>query len=249
MPTLTQDFLDACEVHSPSALRAVLDAGFDVHSQVNGLTPVNVLLEMYSRSDAFPTCLTILLDAGATLDDPKLLPVLLNDRDQLATALARDPALVAHRTTVRCTFTPLEGATLLHVAAEYGHLAAAEVLIDHGADVNARAAFDANGLNGQTPIFHTVNSNRNRSAPVMRLLLDRGARTDILLRGIRWGHTFPWATTCFDVTPISYAQLGNLRQFQRSEVDINANVCAMLAAAGRPVPADLNVPNQYLLDG
>jgi len=40
-----------------------------------------------------------------------------------------------------------------------------------------------------------------------------------------------------------------LRQFQRSEVDINANVCAMLAAARRPVPSDLNVPNQYLLDG
>lgn len=248
MTALTQEFLDACEVHSPEGIKRLLDAGFDVHAPVNGLTPMNVLLEMYTRSDDFPGCLGVLLDAGATLDDPKLLPVLLNDREQLAAALEQDPSLVSHRTSLRCAFTPLEGATLLHVAAEYGHRAAAEVLLDHGADVNARAAVDAHGLNGHTPIFHTVNSNRNRSAPVMELLLARGARTDILLRGIRWGYSFPWATTCFDVTPISYAQLGALRQFQRSEVDVTANVRAMLAAAGRPVPADLNVPNQYLLD-
>lgn len=249
MSTLTQQFLDACEVHSPSTLQGVLDAGLDVHAPINGLTPMNILLEMYARSDAFPACVSILLAAGATLDDPKLLPTLLNDAEQLREALARDPSLITHRASLRCAFTPLEGATLLHVAAEYGHRAAAEVLLDHGADVNACAAVDADGLNGHTPIFHTVNSHANRSAPVMELLLARGARTDILVRGIRWGNTFPWATTCFDVTPISYAQLGNLRQFQRSEVDINANVCAMLSAAGRSVPSDLNVPNQYLLGG
>lgn len=249
MATLIQQFLDACELHSSAGIQRVIDAGFDVHAPVNALTPMNVLLEMYARSDDFPACVTTLLDAGATLDDPALLPVLLDDPEQLTAALERDPSLIAHRTSLRCAFTPLEGATLLHVAAEYGHRAVAQILIDHGADVNARAAIDADGLNGHTPIFHTVNSNRNRSAPLMELLLARGARTDILLRGIRWGYTFPWATTCFDVTPISYAQLGALRQFQRSEIDVTANVRTMLAAAGRAVPADLNVPNQYLQGG
>ena len=246
MDAVTQEFLVACEVHSPARLRAALAAGLDVHAPIAGLSPVNTLVEMYTRSDAFPECLTVLLDAGGTLDDPVLAPVLLNDTDALTAALVRDSQLVHHRTSLRCTFTPLLGTTLLHVAAEYGHHAVAEVLLSHGADVHARAAVDAEGLNGHTPLFHTVNSNANRSASVMQLLLAHGARTDVLLPGITWGQGFPWATTCFDVTPISYAQLGNLRQFQRAEVEIAANVRALLAAAGRPVPADLNVPNRYL---
>lgn len=249
MDALAQEFLVACEVHSVPRLRAVLGAGFDLRVPVEGVNPVTTLIEMYFRSDAFPACLQLLLDAGGTLDDPVLAPVLLNDPVALRAALAADPALVHHRTSLRCTFTPLEGATLLHVAAEYGHLAAAEVLLAHGADVDARAAVDADGLNGHTPLFHTVNSNANRSAPFMHLLLAHGARTDVLLRGVTWGHGFPWATTCFDVTPISYAQLGALPQFQRDEVALAANVRALLAAAGRPVPADLNVPNRYLRGG
>lgn len=249
MDALTQEFLIACEMHSPSRLRAVLDAGLDVHAPIDGTSPVMQLVEMYFRSDHFPHCLALLLGAGAELEDPRLAPVLLNDAAMLADAIARDPQLVSHRTSLRCAFTPLIGATLLHVAAEYGHRAAAEVLIAHGADVNARAAVDADGLNGHTPLFHTVNANANRSAPVMELLLAHGARTDLLLPGITWGHGFPWATTCFDVTPIAYAQLGALPQFQRAETDVAANAIAMLGAAGRRIPSDLNVPNRYLRGG
>ena len=246
---LAQEFLVACEVHSVARLRAVLDAGFDVHAPVDGVRPVTALVEMYSRSDAFPACLAVLLEAGGTLEDPQLAPVLLNDPDGLRAALAADRGLVHYRTSLRCAFTPLEGVTLLHVAAEYGHRAVAEVLVGHGADVEARAAVDRDGLNGHPPLFHTVNSNRNRAAPVMALLLAHGARTDVMLRGVTWGRGFPWATTCFDVTPIGYAQLGALPQFQRDEADLAANVRAMLTAAGRPVPTELNVPNQYLRGG
>ncbi len=245
----TQEFLVACETHSPGRLRAVLEAGFDVRAPINGLSPVGVLLEMYYRSDDFPACLALLLAAGGELDDPRLGPVLLNDPVRLRAALALEPGFVHHRTSLRCAFTPLVGVTLLHVAAEYGHQAAAEVLLAHGADVDARAAVDPDGLNGHTPLFHTVNSNGNRSAGVMALLLAHGARTDLFLPGITWGAGFPWATTCFDVTPISFAQLGSLPQFQREEAEIAANVCAMLRAAGRPVPRELNVPNRYLRGG
>jgi ankyrin repeat protein len=249
MDTRTQEFLVACEVHSPDRLRAVLDAGFDVQAPIDGVRPVSILLEMYFRSDQFPACLALLLAAGAVLEDPRLVPVLLNDPTLLRAALVDDPTLVHHRTSLRCAFTPLRGATLLHVAAEYGHLAAARVLLEHGAEVDARAAVDGDGLNGHTPLFHTVNANANRSAPVMELLLAHGARTDVLVPGITWGAGFPWATTCFDVTPLSYAQCGNLPQFQRAETEIAANVRALLAAAGRPIPLDLNVPNQYLRAG
>ena len=180
------------------------------------------------------------------LDDPKIEPVLLNDPAALEAAVKADGTLLDHRTSLACTFTPLVGASLLHVAAEYGHLAVARKLIELGADVNVTAAIDDFGLNGHTALFHTVNSNANRSAPVMQLLLDAGARTDIQLWGITWGKGFAWETTCFDVTPISHAQLGLLPQMQRTERDCYENVKALLKAAGRAVPPLGNVPNRYL---
>jgi ankyrin repeat protein len=45
---------------------------------------------------------------------------------------------------------------MLHVAAEYGNVEAANLLLDRGADVNARATIDDTGVGGQTPIFHAV---------------------------------------------------------------------------------------------
>jgi hypothetical protein len=80
----------------------------------------------------------------------------------------------------------------------------------------------------------------------MRLLLSSGARTDVCLRGISWGKGYPWQTTFFDVTPISFAQMGLLPQVHRSERDIYSNIRALLEAAGRPVPSLENVPNRYL---
>lgn len=246
MTTPFDDLLVAFETHSVERLRSGLDAGFDVRSPVQGKTPVNYLIEMYFRSDRFPACLQLLLERGAVLDDPKLEPILLNDPAALEAAVRKDPALLAHRTSLVCAFTPLVGASLLHVAAEYGHMAVAEKLLELGAEVDARAATDEFGLNGHTPLFHTVNSNANRSAPVMRLLLAAGARPDLQLPGITWGKGFDWETTCFDVTPVSYAQLGLLPQMHRREQDCYDNVRVLLEACGRAVPPLENVPNRYL---
>lgn len=240
------ELLIAFELHSPERISAVLAGGIDVLAPIAGKAPMTHLLEMYARSDRFPDCVRTLLAHGAALDDPALEPVLLDDAVALAAALRRDPRLIAHRTSMASTFTPLEGATLLHVAAEYGHLSAARVLLEHGAEVDARAMVDRWGLDGHTPLFHTVNSNDNRSAPVMQLLLDAGARADLLLPGITWGRGFEWETTFFDVTPISYAQLGTLPQMHRAEEDIQHNLRALLTAAGRPVPPMPNVPNAYV---
>jgi hypothetical protein len=80
----------------------------------------------------------------------------------------------------------------------------------------------------------------------MRLLIEAGARADVFLPGITWGKGFEWETECFDVTPVSYAQLGLLRQFQRSEEDIYGNIRTLLKALGREVPPLKNIPNRYL---
>lgn len=249
MASVEFDLLGAFEGHAAEDIRAILDAGFDVRAPIKGKSVVNSLIEMYSRSDDFPECLRLLLDRGAVVDDPRILPVLLNDADGLAAALQADPSLINHRTSMVSTFTPLIGASLLHVAAEYGNLEATRVLVERGADLEARASVDEHGLNGHTPIFHTVNSNDNRSAPLLQLLLDAGANPEVRLHGITWGKGFEWETTCFDVTPISYAQLGLLPQVHRRERDTYANIVRLLEAAGRTIPPLPNVPNRYLAPG
>ena len=80
----------------------------------------------------------------------------------------------------------------------------------------------------------------------MMLLIDAGARCDVRVPGITWGKGFEWETTCFDVTPVAYAQLGLLPQMHRRESDIYANVGRLLEACSRTVPPLENVPNKYL---
>src|SRR5918996_1197944 len=69
----------------------------------------------------------------------------------------------------------LQGGTLLHVAAEYGNPAAILLLLDRGADVNARAIVDEAGLGGHTAIFHAVTQFDDEGLPVTQLLIERGA--------------------------------------------------------------------------
>jgi ankyrin repeat protein len=240
------ELLSAFDGHDVEGVRAALDAGADPFSPIRGKLPVNWLLEEYSRSDQLGDCLRLLLERGAVLEDPVLAPVLLDDAHAIKSAVTTTPSLLEHRTTLVSAFTSLVGVTLLHVAAEYGNLSAARALIEAGADVNATAAIDEHCLNGHTPIFHTVNSIHNRSEPILRLLLDSGANPDVRLPGIMWGKGYPWETTFFDVTPISYAQMGLLPQVHRSERDIYANIRLLLEAAGRKVPRLDNVPNRYL---
>lgn len=247
-PKLNRKLLEAFDGHAVDDVRTALEAGADARTPIDGKTPLIWLLEQYVRSDRLKVCIQLLLDHGATCDDPFLLPVVMDDDRAIHRLAVGHPGIASHRVQLVSTFTPLQNASLLHVAAEYGCLKSAEALLEVGLDVNVPAELDAFGLNGHTPLFHTVHSNANRSEPVMRLLLAAGADAQYRVFGLTWGQGFPWETVFMDITPISYAQLGLLPQVHRDERDIYSNVRALVHSTGAVCPPWLNIPNRYLAE-
>lgn len=243
---LGEAFVGWTETHDVGEIRGLLSAGLDPNEPIRGRTPIEWMIEMYLRSPRFPECMRALVGAGGEIRDPALRAVLLDDGPTVKSVLRADRSAMRRRFSLVTTYAPLTEASLLHVAAEFGTANSARALLEEGADVEARAALDGHGLGGQTPIFHTVCSNSDHCAKTMHVLLEAGARTDVRLDGLRWGVGFPWETTLYDLTPISFAQCGLLPQFHRDPEAIYSNIEAMLTAAGRPVPPRANVPNAYL---
>ena len=165
--------LEAFEEHSPQGIREALAAGASQANPIKGRRPIDCLIEAYLRSPHFPECLQVMLDAGASLGDPLLQALLLDDDTPLQ---AGD---LQRKLNPLCAFTSCRGVSALHICAEFNSIKCARALLDAGADVNARADLDASRLGGQTPIFHAVNSIFNYCRPVMELLVERGAEQDI----------------------------------------------------------------------
>jgi ankyrin repeat protein len=228
----------AFERHSPEEIRAALASGESPVEPWKGKLPIDWLIEYYPRTSRFADCLRAMLDAGARIEDPLLQAVLLDEPDALPASL--------HRISMECAYTSLYDVSALHVCAEYNSARCAKVLLDR-IDVNDRGGIDADGLGGHTPLFHTVNSNRNYCRPMMELLVEAGADVDIHLRGLIWARGFDWETVVYDVTPISYAQCGLIRQFQRTEEDTYGNIDFLYRKRYGVAAPTRNAPNRYLL--
>src|SRR5690606_34947321 len=127
------------------------------------------------------------VDFGLKGEDPALVAVLLDDAPALEKLLAADGALIHKTYSMRCAYTPMHEVSLLHLCAEFNHVACADLLFRYGADINAAAGFDEFGFGGQTPVFHTVNQNSNQSADMLTFLLDRAARLQVTVPGLIWG--------------------------------------------------------------
>ena len=182
-----------CESMDAAALKWLLDHGAnpnlrDPRQSAAGRpypgTALDYLVGSYARSlERLSACIGVLLDAGGETrySGPAFLAVLRGRLDDLAELIDAEPGLVNRRfPDLDCGQTGgrlllLEGGTLLHVAAEYGNVAAAALLLDRGADVNARAAFDEAGIGGQTAIFHAVTQFDDGGLPATQLLVERGA--------------------------------------------------------------------------
>jgi ankyrin repeat protein len=202
----------ACEAVNPVSLKWLLDHGADPNCPKpdRQTTALDYLIGTYPRSPELGDCIDLLLHAGGVTryDVPGVLDMLRGRLDRLAEHLNADPALIHRRSPeLDCGSTGarrllLQGATLLHVAAEFGCLEAAKLLLDHGAQVDSRAALDETGVGGQTAIFHAVSQFDDRGLPVTQLLLDRGA--DLSIRVKLPGH-YDRPDEVVECTPLGYA--------------------------------------------
>ena len=234
------------ELHSVDGINECFDNGIDPNEIVNDKPLIYTLINMYSRGPAFKECVKAFVDNGLRFDDNVLLAVLLDDADQLDKLLKEDSAAIQKKYSFDCTFTPLYEASLLHICAEYIHPATAKTLISHGIDINTKAGTDNHGFGGQTPIFHTVNQHANKSIDVLKLLLSHNADLALTVKGLIWGKDYEWETFIPSVNPISYAMMGLLRQFQRTEKDIYEIVALLLKAKDGIDYFPPNIPNKYL---
>jgi len=202
-----------CEAVDPAALKWLLDRG--AHANCGNArgrrTALDYVIGTYERSpERLSACIDALLDAGGTTryNVPGVLEVLRRQLDRLAGQLDAASTL-AHRRfpELDCGSTGarrllLQGATLLHVAAEFGNGEAARLLIDRGADVNARATVDDAGVGGQTAIFHAVTQFGDRGLPMAQLLVECGA--DLRVRVKLPGH-YERPDEVVECTPLGYA--------------------------------------------
>jgi ankyrin repeat protein len=187
-----------CETLNPDGLAFLLDFGAELtDAHGNRLAPVALLLQTYCRGPKSKhRCLELIAERGVTLPDTPVMALHRGRIDLLEAHLRRDPQLVTRTFSHEEIYppelgchadhslalhgTPLAGTTLLHICVDFDEIEIARWLIDHGADVNAKAEIDADGFGGHTPLFGCVVSQAymcrlQQDAAFARLLLDHGA--------------------------------------------------------------------------
>ena len=187
-----------CETQNSDGLAFLLELGATIGDEHGDrLAPAAMLLETYGRNPSGKHhCLELLAERGIALPDTAPMAVHRGRIDLLEACLRRDRELFARTFSHQQIYppqlgchadeslalhgTPLAGATLLHLCVDNDEIEIARWMVEHGADVNARAAVDAEGFGGHTPLFGCVVSQParvglRRDDAFARLLLDRGA--------------------------------------------------------------------------
>lgn len=222
--------MGCCETLNAGGLRflADLQAPF-TDAAGNRLAPLALVLQTYARNPAGKhAVLAIFETQGYRFPDTPLLAFHTGRIAGLRAHLQRNPGLLARRFTHREIYppelgcpdnplsgmcgTPIVGTTLLHLAIDFDEQEVFDLLLELGADVNARAEIDADGFGGHTPLFNAlvncaVTNGRQRDAAMMKALLARGAspalRTSVR-KFLDWREQPGWHEAR-DVTPAEWA--------------------------------------------
>ncbi|MBI1839723.1 MAG: ankyrin repeat domain-containing protein [Verrucomicrobia bacterium] len=205
--------MGACECLNPAGLGFLADLGAPfTDDKGNRLAPLAMVLETYGRNPTGKRAvLEILARQGYILPDKPLMAFHRGDLERLKDFLRRDPGLTERRfgsieiypPELGCAkdgrsgmhWTPIDGTTLLHLAIDFDEEEVFELLLAHGADVNARANVDADGFGGHTPLFNAVVSHGSRQGSMARRLVERGASKTVrasLRKFLDWCETPRW---------------------------------------------------------
>lgn len=202
------------ECLQPAGLQYLIDAGADVTfgriaTKYGAVCPLDHALGTYvrGRNDRKHRVIDILLRHGAHIPaevTPPILAIHRGDAGLLAELLDRDPGLITRRfPDMPYGNIRLRGATLVHCAVEFGEIACLEELLHRHADINLKAEV-IDGIGGQTPVFHAINTNCDGNFSTLEYLVKTaGPAIDMSVRATwnAYGEVQPKA-----MTPWEYAQ-------------------------------------------
>jgi len=192
--------MGTCETVNGEGLRELVELGADLcDAKGDRLAPVALALTTYGRDPSGKHEVLRLLEGNLDYPDTPAMAIHRGRIDLLEGHLRRDPKFISLRLNGEDLYpkacgcggddgfglhgTPLGQATLLHMAIDFYEREIFAWLLEHGADVNARAGVDADGFGGHTPLFSTVviqpGPAELRDGYFTRTLLEQGADPSI----------------------------------------------------------------------
>jgi hypothetical protein len=228
--------MGACEALKASGIHLLLELNAPfTDERGDRLAPLALVLETYSRNPKGKhEILEVFAQRGYDLPDTPIMAFHRGNISELEKHLRREPRLIERRFTLReiypsecgCAndgrsgmhWTPIDGATLLHLAIDFREREIFDWLLLHGANVNVRATTDRDGFGGHTPLFNAVVCGPWPDQGMTGMLLERGAAKDVRaslrkfldwtekphwhealdVTAAEWGHGFPdkgWVNT------------------------------------------------------
>ena len=143
-------------------------------------------------------CINTLIEAGAVYEDGPVMDIHRGCLEALESRIGGDPSLGSAFFNYNVVDETVTGLTLLHIAAAHNETQCAELLLQHGADINAKAQILKDGSGGQTPIYHAIGTPRGSCYEAFDRLLAKGP--DLTVRA-RMNHD----GRIREFTPLGYA--------------------------------------------